>query len=215
MLKRLKLFFAAAFLAGSLSVARAQTPLVTGNIGGGGADNFADTVGYSFTVGASNIHVTQLGVLDLNSIGLEFANTVGLWTNSGTLLGVATFAAGSDGVTLENGFQWSNVTPFDLISGQTYRIGAFSAGLERRVSLAGASGGNLSSGFFMNNAVTLVGSVRSNDFNDFAFPGQAPFANESVIGPNFRFTAIPEPSTYAAVAGIAALGLVALRRRSR
>ena len=190
--------------------ATAQLKSQTLVAGAGGGVNFSDTVGYSFTVGQSSLRVSALGVYDTLSDGLLFANTVGIWTNAGALIGSVTIPAGT-GATLTNNFRWSSVSPFDLISGQTYRIGAFSS-TEVRFSGQVPSGG-ANPTFTTSGDITLIGVVRNNDFS-FAFPSESGNAGQAVIGGNAMYSAIPEPSTYAALFGLTALGFAAYRRKN-
>ena len=194
-------------LLASTAGTNAQTLVTSPTTGSSGV--FYDTIGYSFTVGAAPLRVTALGVYDSGGDGLASANTVGLWTESGTLLGSVTFSAGT-GATLTSNFRWISVTPFDLVSGQTYRIGAFSLNGEDRYS------GFVPSGqFTIIGDVTLNGTVRSSDYSAFAYPASTPSSGQAVIGPNAEYSAIPEPATSALLAGAAALGLALLRRNAR
>jgi len=183
----------------------AQT-LVTAPVSGT-SGMFQDTIGYSFTVGSSSLRVTALSVYDSLGDGLLSSNTVGVWTNSGTLVSSVTFSAGT-GAPLVDHFRSLSVTPFDLVSGQTYRIGAFSLYGEDRYS------GYVPNGqFAVTGDVTLVGGVRSSNYTTFAFPSDAPAAGWAVIGPNLEYSAIPEPATSVLLAGAAALGVALLRRK--
>lgn len=185
---------------------RSQTLVTSPSNGSSGI--FHDSIGYSFTVGASSLRVSALGVYDAGLDGLDTSNTVGLWTEGGTLLRSAVFAAGT-GATLSSNFRWTSVTPFDLISGQTYRIGVFSLFGEYRYSGFVPSGG-----FTISGDVTLIGAVRSNDFSLPAFPNSSPLPGQVVIGANATYSAIPEASTYAAIFGLTVLGFAWYQRRN-
>ena len=217
MIKSLRLgcFLVTALLLSVTPDAKSQALITTPSSGSSGT--FRDTIGFSFTVGGSALRVSALGVYDnsADGVGLASSNTVGLWTNTGTLLGSATFSAGT-GATLTNNYRWISVTPFDLVSGATYRIGAFSFNGESGYSI------NLpSNGFSTSGDITLTGAVRSNDFSSFAFPAAGPDTNNPnnlVVRGNAMYsvvTPVPEPATYAAIFGLVALGFAAYRRHRK
>lgn len=67
--------------------------------------------------------------------------------------------------------------------------------------------------------LTSLGAITSGNTQYFRFYLQTPGSNQGIafddIVVNGTVSAVPEPSSYAALAGVAALGLVALRRRQR
>jgi hypothetical protein len=83
-----------------------------------------DTYGFDFTVGATSLLVTDLGLWDVNSDGFSNAHIIGLWDNSGNLLGSVPIAAGTvDPLTGE--FRYAPlVIPVTLAAGSTYVLGA-------------------------------------------------------------------------------------------
>ncbi len=180
----------------------------------GSSGSISNTFGFAFTVGQSSLRVSALGVYDENGNGLVNSNTVGIWTDSGTLLGSATVSAGSGG-TLTSNFRYISVTPFDLISGQSYRIGAFSAPFNEETGFINVF--LPTNGFAMSGDITLIGQVRSVSYTPaFAFPTDGPFSGQLAVRGNALYsviTAVPEPSTYAAIFGLASLGFAAYRRR--
>lgn len=69
--------------------------------------------------------------------------------------------------------------------------------------------------FLLNNNVLLSGSLAGNgvfDFTYFRINGRTGFALPDLAIDNFTVSAIPEPSTYAALFGLGALGFAAYRR---
>lgn len=66
-------------------------------------------------------------------------------------------------------------------------------------------------------ALWSTGNASTNGFNFEVFANSTASAaiSSGMTADNFSITAVPEPSTYAALAGVAALGLAVWRRRSR
>jgi hypothetical protein len=82
------------------------------------------TFGYSFTVGASEITATHLGIYDTGQDGLLTSHDVGLWDNGGTLLASTTIASGTSAV-LDDLFRFNALsTGVALSAGSTYYVGA-------------------------------------------------------------------------------------------
>jgi len=191
-----------------LSSARGQL-LVSGTFSSGTL--FNDTVGYAFTVKQDPLSVHRLGVSDVGTNGLDSINLIGLWLEGGTLLASAIIPSGIS-APLEGGFRWVDLnTPVLLQANTTYRLGA-QANLEARFSGFFPAGGTS-----LSPDVTLVGSVRNSQFQNFSYPGSAPFSGQAIVGPNMAYTVVPEPSTLALVvaAGIAIVvhRRINLRRR--
>jgi hypothetical protein len=80
---------------------------------------FFDTViGWSFTAN-TDVQVGALGMWDEGGDGFVEDVNVGLWTDSGTLLGLATVGS-TDG--LDAGFRFAAITPVLLTGGNSYTV---------------------------------------------------------------------------------------------
>lgn len=166
------------------------------------------TAGYTFQT-KEIITVTALGAFSY-VLSNQTPVTVGLWNDSGVLLGSAS-------VALTNALStalahYSSITPVALSPEQTYHIGAFSpnGALATGVSLP-TDGGFL----YLAPELILRGSASSSS-EGLAFPAEEEGANGAAyVAPNFLFQPIPEPSTLAlaAMGGIALL--FGLRRNPR
>jgi hypothetical protein len=229
-------------LVGVVASTRAQSYLVTSTGPGSVYSNSTvETVypigyynlGYEFTTAGTAMSVSALGFYDSGGNGFNYAHDVGIWTTSGTLLGSVTLAAGAH--TLTNGFAFVNLSsPVTLAANTNYVLGAVWAAVAMTPQDALHFNQNGNSPAL--NGATLVGDRWGNFGNNptlgLAFPGSTDFstanysavsgfviqplaggAGASFIGPNLEFTAVPEPSTYAAIAGSAMLGLAVWRRR--
>ena len=194
----------------------------------------AYTLGYQFTTGASALSVSALGFYDAGTAGLNYAHDVGLWTAGGTLLATVSVPAGVN--TLTNTFAFVNLGSSVVLSANTsYVLAANWNALAMTPQDALRFNQNGSSPAL--NGATLVGDVvgaySNNPTLPLAFPTGSNWANSwvsgvpsgfttqplaggagaSYIGANLMFSAIPEPSTYAAIAGAAMLGLAVWQRR--
>jgi hypothetical protein len=180
-----------------------------------GGTNFAffssdETVGWVFST-ANNIVVTSLGwnVAINGPNGSDSSHQVGIWNNSGTLLGSATVTAGgaTDGI-----WRFTGVSPIALSAGQ-YFIGGRDTQGDGDDYVTSVSNLTLAAG------LTFLGSAVSANGSGFAFPGSInSVTTGGRFGPNFQFRdaggAVPEPSSWAMlIAGFGLVGAVARRRR--
>lgn len=196
-------------------------------------------LGYEFTTGASPLSVTALGIYDTTTdgfSGFNGAHGVGLWNTSGTLLATVTVAAGIQALT--NGFAFVSLgAPVTLLAGTNYILSAVwnapagkpQDGLRFNPNgsgptLTGATlVGDRYGAFGTGSSSPLLFPSGTNWSNGNTFAGSplymtTPLAGglgASYVGANMAFSAIPEPSTYAAIAGAAMLGLAVWRRRRR
>jgi hypothetical protein len=189
-------------------------PQQLGFTGFAGASS-SDSIGWSFTVGAANVTVTALGVLDPGGAALASSHEIGLWNSTGTtLLADATVPSGTGG-TLMNNYSYTSISPVILNAGATYVVGAF------------YPTGNTDQ-IILNSTQTIAPEIAfgQSEQSDFSLsnPGLAfPSAhggnhNEGIFGPNFLLSTAdpaPEPGTPLLV-GLGAAALLAGRfwRRS-
>jgi hypothetical protein len=156
--------------------------------------SFSATAGWSFQP-ATNITVTELGcVANFFTNNPSAASVeIGLWNSLGSLLASNTITLGSSNI---DGSRYESVTPVALLSGTTYRIGAYFPGsifvLDAVVPL-------INSGF-VTNSPDILGLETAEGIGGFASPvgGSDPVHDAAFLGPNFRYlggSPVPEPSS--------------------
>ena len=176
-MKFTKTLLAALFCLGCQAAVFAQTSVSLVKTMPAGQTLFSDTVGYKFTVGSKPLKVSALGVAKGN--GLNSANQVGLWNESGQLLASATIPLNA---TLENGFLWQNLSAeVTLAATTTYTVGV--CGSDYRYN--GALG--------LQNDVTLLGFVRNNQQGVFSKPSSTVTAGQGAVGANLKYTVQNDP----------------------
>lgn len=174
------------------------------------------SLGTTFTVGANDETVTDLGVWDgpngnNGSIGdgLITSIPVGLFDSAGTLIANVTVPFGTTG-TLLNGFRYSPITPVNLLSGNTYTLAAYYTAQDADV-LHDQGGAPSTSADFNNYLAAFTGS---NTVGSLSFP-TGHTNGTAYVGPNFEYTstAVPEPATLPLViSGLSVLGVFRRRR---
>lgn len=174
------------------------------------------TLGWVFTVGRSNITVTDLLVFDDSQNGLAESHDVGIWNSAGTLIVSSTVDSGTTDplvVGLGSGWRDKAISPTVLLAGQTYTIGA--------LWLDGADNNIFDFDVvnnFTQNGITFVqnGFIAGGTLSD---PVNTTGSNPSYFGPNFLWgtsATVPEPASLVMLGtGVLALGLARLRRRTR
>jgi len=253
---RLREILGAALAWSSLQSASAQQEFIT-SAGGysaatdyGAADNslrdgftgvgpYAGTVGFTFTVGASNVLVTNLGYYDgPNSAaadvpgyvadGLNNAHEVGIFDSTGNVVASATVAAGTVDIAIAD-FRYAALpAPVTLLAGATYTLGGQVTQLD--LTTSGDLFRDDNGGFTFASAFTVSGADVSNadiaDFTNVSYSGppsnptyaggnfsEPNEAGTGYAGANFIFVQAPEPSTYAMMLiGLSAVGFC-LRRK--
>ena len=189
---------AAVAVAGSANAAvTAFSPTVTTltNDAGNGNDLLI------FTVGASDITVTSLGLFN----GYAGTRAVGIFAWNGTNAGTGS-ALGQASVTTNNstGYTYSSPTNFTLSAGQQYvLVGQSFLGMTSNTALyanAGAGSGITFNSYWYNGGAPLdpVGLAESANYSPAYFNA------------NFQFSVVPAPGALALL-GVA--GLVGARRR--
>jgi MYXO-CTERM domain-containing protein len=155
-----------------------------------------------FTVGASSIQVTSLGLFN----GYSGTRAVGIFAWNGTNAGTG-LALGQASVTTNNsttGYTYSSPTNFTLSAGQQYvLVGQSFLGMTSNTALyadAGAGSGITFNSYWYNGGAPLdpVGLAESANYSPAYFNA------------NFQFSVVPAPGALALL-GVA--GLVGARRR--
>ena len=195
-------------VAAALSIAPAHAAPVTAvTISGGNVLADGDTNGWRFQA-LSNINVTALGTWDEGEDGLPAQVEVGLWTDTGTLLGSLTLGSGTT-ESLISGFRFADLaSSIALTAGQFYRIGAnpVSGSIEYRegVAVTAAEDVAYDDGFYAFGD-SLTFPTRGGAFSNFP----------DFFGPNFRYetAAVPLPATFG-LFGIALAGMALTRRKA-
>jgi MYXO-CTERM domain-containing protein len=156
-----------------------------------------------FTVGASDIAVTSLGLFNGYSSG---ARDVGIFAWNGTNAGTGP-ALGQASVTTNNstaGYTYSSPTNFTLLANQQYvLVGQSFLGMTSNTALyadAGAGSGITFNSYWYNGGAPLdpVGLAESANYSPAYFNA------------NFQFSVVPAPG---AIALLGVAGLVGARRR--
>ena len=189
----------------SLLSASAQTNAVSfSNTTGVTLANPPFTLGWSFTANA-NINVVDLGVFDDSQNGLVDSHQVGVWNSTGTLL-VSTTVPSGTGATLDDQFRMVGVSPIELLAGQQYFIGAlYTTGNDPMIFPGGATGFATAPQITFDNNAFIAGSTLADPTVN---GGTAP----AYFGPNFEFTATPEPGSFVLL-GTGLLGFAGVLRR--
>ena len=195
---------AAVAVAGSANAAvtTAFTPINTTltNDAGNGNDLLV------FTVGASDITVTSLGLFNGFDGAIGGTRAVGIFAWNGTNAGTGS-ALGQASITTDastNGYTYSSPTSFTLLAGQQYvLVGQSFSGMTSNTALysnAGAGSGITFNSYWYNGGAPLdpVGLAESANYSPAYFNA------------NFQFSVVPAPG---AIALLGVAGLVGARRR--
>lgn len=188
-------------LAGCLALGLAQT-LLTAPLaadlaivspGDGGVEantGHVNTYGWVFTVGATDLQVTGLGIWDAGLDGLNSEHPVAIWNSLGALLSSTTVEAGV-AAPLSGEFRIESLlSPLRLSAGQTYTIGALYQGED---TYHGALAGDPTISPDISAVEGRLDFEPSLTQPTFVIqPGNPPFT-----GPNFEYNVVPEPGTWA------------------
>ena len=223
----------AALAALSITAAHAQT-LITANLANPNStiinttsgepriyENYGD-LGFIFQVGSSDLLVNSLGMY-APSAGLGAANTIRLYQltgdnlGSGILLATASVAAGAEPDA--QGFTYATLPSVaTLVSGDYYAIDYVDSSVDPFYdsNYSSSSTALQLSTLFDTSAinpmqVTLNGNSMSLDPD---FPTQAAYFGY-YIGPNAKFTVLPEPSSASLLLAGILIALALVRRRKR
>ncbi len=197
----------ALLILGFAGPASAGVAFTIDNLEAGGLGNPPFTLGFRFTANAAVI-VTHFSVFDSGQDGLAESHEVGLWDGDGTLLVTGTIAAGTLD-PLVNQFRSIAIPEVALVAGRSYSVGA--------LFLTGADG-LIFAGDAINFATAPEITFLSSAFEggpNLAFQTGSVGTEPGYFGPNFRFRAVPEPSTLVSGATAILCGLGASRARRR
>jgi hypothetical protein len=189
-LNRLIAYGLAAFLTTAANLLGSTLAL---DFSGGGSDRAINGMaGWRFRTNAE-IQVDSIGLWDSGSDGFNTAHKVGIWTDSGDLLGSVTIKAGTASA-LSNRFRFEPVTPITLAANAVYRI---ASQLTISPSLTSATADAILSGH------ATVSTAAEMPYLDRAFANgmtfQFPSGFNSIdpganFGPTFTFSEVPEPT---------------------
>jgi hypothetical protein len=195
----------------------------TSTNGNGHTDSMSRMIGWQFTVGADPIAVTELGFQDFGLDGLLTSHQVGIWRLSDQVLVDSVVVPSGASGTLDGFFRYAPlVSPATLASATTYVIAGFDNGADRHVWDVAISGyPNMEvNGFSVDPAITLgaAGTARGPAMAGFGFPtSTVPDARAALMGPNLKYSVVPEPSTFVISMGLVLVGLAGYgwRRKRR
>jgi hypothetical protein len=167
------------------------------------------TFGWKFSVGASDLSVTSLGLLDVGSSGFVDSHHLGIWDSGNSLVADVSFAPSDPPAFTGGGFAYYQLSsPATLQAGQSYSIGNWSSGSSDQVvqSLSSAAV------TYATDYITYNGASYATPGAGFAAPDHNYGVSHGVFGPTFEFTPVPEPEEYAFAGGLALLAFAAYRR---
>ena len=185
----------------------------------GFADGESRMLGWEFTVGGSDLRVTDLGFQDFNVDGLLESHEVGIWRLSDQALITSAVVPSGTAGTLDGFFRYQTIsTTATLDSGTTYVIAGLDRGIDPHVwdvEIAGFPNRSVND-FSVNPLVSIgaPGTAYGPFQGAFGFPVSFgdPVGRAALLGPNFRFSTVPEPSA-AVLLTLIGLGCCTRRRR--
>jgi hypothetical protein len=211
-MKKCAMLVAAALMAAAGSSVADTQALSNFTPGGVAAAAGYTTFGWSFWV-SSRTRVTSLSVWDYQGDGFyneasgvnDGTEDVGIWTDTGTLVGFATVS--STDTLSADGFRSVDVPDFYLEPGMAYVVGATTD----YYAYGGTGNWDVN---YMANAVGGLGE------SGLACPDSSVSASGiSFIGGNFSTTTVPTPTAsiagFASLAGLGGVGLIKRRRAAK
>ena len=165
-----------------------QVPAVVVGNPGQTDGHTTDSIGFLFNVGNQPISVSDLGFWDAGSNGLNSAHDVGIFRQSDRAMMVRGTVATGVGSPLDDGFRYVSVPETILEAGELYQAVAY-----RPAGTTDLIGFNFNQ-FSPASEITIPHAV-------FEFgTGELTFATinrpeDGFLGANFKFEAVPEPST--------------------
>lgn len=159
------------------------------------------TLGYSFTVGPSDLTVTEMGYFDRFHGGFASSYDMGIWDSIGALVASATVPSGTD-APLSGDYRYVGLgTPVVLQSGHIYTVGGRGTGADSQFEAGTAT---------LNGATLVNDALFDNSHPSLFQPLSTGVGNFFEV--NLMLAPIPEPAAYPAVVGLAVLGFGAWRR---
>lgn len=161
-----------------------------------------------------DILVTQLGMFDYNGDGFVNTHSVGLWSELGALLTSVVLTPNDPGFLLD-GFRYHDITPLRLESGTYFRIAAdYASGPDEDKSDSDIL--PLDTHVFSTDITWLnsAGAGASTAGLEFPWGLGASTGNQpsAILGPNFLFEPVPEPSTWILLS-FGLIGLAVFKKR--
>ena len=144
------------------------------------------TFGYNFTVGATSLTATALGMFNNGDVSFGDSHQVGIWDSVGTLLGEVTVPSGMP-TNYAGDFAYAGLSsPITLTAGDTYTVGAFFPSTADTVPVS--------------STVTFNPDITLNSY-DFAHGSSLTIPTtvngNAIPAANIQVSAVPEPSTWA------------------
>ncbi len=183
------------------------------DVGSGTPDDSVNGIYGAVFSSTTSLTIRSVGFYDHGGDGLAVAHRIGIGSGSGAdswPFFQTTIAAGAD-APLIGGFRWVDLTtPVELVAGTYYTIaGEMIAGADAMLT-------NDSTDFAMGSLVTEYAARHASIGASWASnPATQPGSGMFILV-NFsdeQLGSVPEPSAFAAIAGLAACGFVATRRR--
>jgi hypothetical protein len=176
-------------------------------VASGGVPGYVEGTGGWCFDSLTSISVTSLGAFDSTISDSASPIEVGLWDHTGLLLASVTVTSNS---TLVDVSRYESITPVTLTAGLTYYLGAYAT--TGTIIVTGESSGV--GGFATTSPQIQIGTDVYATNGGFTFPSIIdgdPHSGAAIMGPNFEFSAVPEP----AMAGLAFLGLAVFAFQAR
>ena len=168
---------------------------------GGAVSKFTGGFGYPEAINSAGVAVGQAAdgsYIPVGTQALKFAG--GVSSSIGTLGGSAGDSSVAYGINDSGLIVGASTTSDGSVHAFSFIDGTTMVDLNSRVDLTGSGFAYLQQAWSLNNAGQIVGLGIMSDSNNTQ---------------GFLLTSIPEPSTYAAILGLTALGFAAYRRRRR
>jgi hypothetical protein len=190
----------------------ASTIFATGTVGQVGNQSYAGSLGLDFTVGSSDIVVTEIGVFDSGFDGLSNEITAYIYDSSGSVVtGGHVFSAGYTSALDSDPYRFMDIADVTLLAGGSYSIvaeGYGSAELNGNSNIAGWT--DLA---FSADGLVFTGTARWGSAG--SYPTSSGLHNFGAGNFKYDVAPMPEPSS-AVLFGVGALivGVVSRKKAS-